>query len=435
LAAVLACALGMGCKPVMVTAPLIVLLYDRCFVAGSFKEALRQRWGLYLALAATWILLGRSVMLAFSPQPSSAGFQLQVTPFQYARSQPGVILHYLALAFWPASLCLDYAWPAANSFGEIAPAAAAIGALLAATLWALVKKPKWGFIGAWFFLVLAPTSSILPIQDLAFEHRMYLSLAALMLAAVAAVWLIAGELASRRSAPAVTVFLTLCAAAGLSAMTFQRNAQYGSEISIWQDTADKRPGNLRAWNVLGEAYLGAARYDDAVQACTRAIELNPKSPSPWYNRGLAWSAMGRAPEAMSDFDQAIRGYTQLLALSPDAAVYNARGRALVSADRPAEAIRDFDRALDLNPGYAEAHYNRGIACANANRFSDAIRDYGRAIALRPDYAAAYDNRAVAYYELKAYDKACADVKRFMELGGKPNPGFLAALAQAGAPAK
>ncbi len=189
-AAVAACALGMGCKEVMVSAPLIVLLYDRCFVAGSFREALRRRWRFYLALAATWLILLRSVIEGVGPHAISAGFQLkEVTPFQYARSEPGVILHYLALAFWPARLCLDYAWPVANGIAQIAPGAIVIGALLAATIWALVRKPKWGFIGAWFFLILAPTSSIMPIKDLAFEHRMYLPLAAVVLAVILAAYL------------------------------------------------------------------------------------------------------------------------------------------------------------------------------------------------------------------------------------------------------
>ena len=91
-----------------------------------------------------------------------------------------MILHYLRLAFWPGGLCLDYGWPVARTAGEIVPGAIVVGGLLAATVWALVRRPMWGFLGAWFFLMLAPTSSILPIEDLAFEHRMYLPLAAVV---------------------------------------------------------------------------------------------------------------------------------------------------------------------------------------------------------------------------------------------------------------
>ena len=122
-AAVLACALGMGSKEVMVTAPLVVLLYDRTFIAGSFREALRRRWGFYLALAASWLIVSRQIMEAFAPGAKSAGFGFAgVTLLQYARSEPGVILHYLALAFWPSGLCLDYGWPVARKAGTFSPA-------------------------------------------------------------------------------------------------------------------------------------------------------------------------------------------------------------------------------------------------------------------------------------------------------------------------
>jgi cytochrome c-type biogenesis protein CcsB len=99
------------------------------------------------------------------------------SPLQYALSQPGVILHYLRLAFWPAGQCLDYGWPVAHGFRAIVPPLIALLALLAITLWCMVRHPMLGFVCGGFFLILGPTSSVLPLADLAFEHRMYLPLA------------------------------------------------------------------------------------------------------------------------------------------------------------------------------------------------------------------------------------------------------------------
>ncbi len=128
----------MASKEVMVSAPLIVLLYDRIFFTGSFGETLRRRWGLYLALAATWLVLGRSLGEAVGAHAVSAGFNLpQATPLEYARSEFGVILHYLRLAFLPVGLCLDYDWPIAKGIRDIVPGAVVVGGLLAATVWAL----------------------------------------------------------------------------------------------------------------------------------------------------------------------------------------------------------------------------------------------------------------------------------------------------------
>ena len=306
-AAVTACALGMGSKEVMVSAPLIVMLYDRAFIAGSFGEALRRRWKLYLGLAATWLILARPALEALGPGAPSAGFNLPgITPLQYARSEFGVILHYLRLAFWPAGLCLDYDWPIARSAADIARSAAVVGALLAATAWALVRRPKWGFAGATFFLVLAPTSSIMPIKDLAFEHRMYLPLAAIVTVCVVAAYGLGNRWGGRMTAsPATRKFFgraaaaaVLSAAAVLGWLTFERNADYRDAVSIWQDTVNKRPDNPRAWYNLADAYSGTGNADAALPCLNKAIEVKRDYVEAYNNRGVAYGKAGRLKEAM-----------------------------------------------------------------------------------------------------------------------------------------
>ena len=123
-AAVAACALGMASKEVMAIAPIVVLLYDRCFLSGSFREALRSRWPLYLGLAATWAILCALLIAYPWGAATGAGFGLaEAGPWEYARTQPGVILNYLRLSFWPDSLCLVYFWPIATNAMRIIPAA------------------------------------------------------------------------------------------------------------------------------------------------------------------------------------------------------------------------------------------------------------------------------------------------------------------------
>ncbi|MFQ5494822.1 MAG: hypothetical protein ACE5EX_05535, partial [Phycisphaerae bacterium] len=187
--AVAACALGMGSKAVMITAPLVTLLYDRQFLAGSLSAALRKRWGLYLALFGTW---GIQWFVGITPRalnPSIAGAHVGLsypgtTPLQYALTQLGVLTTYLKLAVWPRPLCLDYTWPVARTIGAVAPFALLILPLATVTAWALWKRTVAGFLGACFFLFLAPTSSVVPIKDALFEHRMYLPLASLTVLAV-----------------------------------------------------------------------------------------------------------------------------------------------------------------------------------------------------------------------------------------------------------
>ncbi len=181
-AAVLACLLGMASKEVMVSAPLMVLLYDRAFLAGSFREAWRRRYGVYLALASTWVLLGWLVIVA-GGRGGSAGFGAGVGSWAYLCTQFGAIVHYLKLSVWPHPLLLDYGRETVPITLEIVPDAILVVLLGLTTLVALWRWPKIGFLGAWFFAILAPTSSIVPVAtQVIAEHRMYLPLAAVVTA-------------------------------------------------------------------------------------------------------------------------------------------------------------------------------------------------------------------------------------------------------------
>ncbi len=311
--AVAACALGMGAKEVMATAPVVVLLYDRAFLSGSFREAFRRRRALYIGLAATWTVL--AAILLLYDGPGAAGFGIStVTPWRYALTQPSVIFWYLRLSFWPQPLCLDYAWPSATKFWPIAPQTIALMTLLAATAWAVVRHPAPGFLGAWFFLILAPTSSVMPIDDACFEHRMYLSLAAPVAAAAVAAYLAVKRLrrppgespeARKPWAIGIVALLALCAAAGLGVMTFQRNAQYRSRFSIWEDVTRKRPGNPRGWDNLGLAYADAGRFDEAFRNYDKALKLNPDYGKAYNDAGDIRADADFGSAGIGDHDKAI----------------------------------------------------------------------------------------------------------------------------------
>jgi tetratricopeptide (TPR) repeat protein len=465
--AVVSCALGMGCKAVMASAPLMLLLYDRIFITGSFRETLRRRWGLYLGLAVTWLVLWRSIAEAFGAHAVSAGFNLaSVTPRQYAQSQPAVVLHYLALAFWPTGLCLDYDWPVAEKLADILPGAIVIGVLLAATLVALVRRPTWGFAGAWFFLILAPSSSFMPIKDLAFEHRMYLPLAAVAAAAVVAIFL-AGERLARRlgeteaeralSAELLTIVLAISAAAMLGALTWLRNAQYQSGIAIWQDTVNKARDNPRAWNNLADALINADKYDEVLRCCEEAIRLRPTFPEPYNNRGLWYAKQGQFKEAVDDYSMAI----EMRENFPMA--YNNRAAACIHLGQYEKAIQDCRRAIELDPEFAMAYYNLGEACAKTGddagviaacskaielkwnyaeiyndrgnaylsegQYAAAISDFDKALEMKQDLPETYKSRAKAHYYAKEYDAAWADAQACEKLGGRMEPDFISALSR------
>jgi hypothetical protein len=160
----------------LVTAPVMVVVYDRVFTFDSLKKALRERWPLSAGLAATWIVL--AAVNWSGSRIHSADFGTGVSVWTYLLNQSVMIVRYLRLALWPRSLVLAYGTPQPMSVAEALPYALVAIALLALTVFALWRRPMLGFLGAWFFITLAPTTSFVPIAaEVGAERRMYLALA------------------------------------------------------------------------------------------------------------------------------------------------------------------------------------------------------------------------------------------------------------------
>ena len=277
LCSAVACSVGMGCKEVMVSAPLIVLWYDRAFISKSWREIIARRSRFYLLLASSWGVLAWSMLHYRLDYTNGSLLQVEgLTPWTYLLSQSTVLVHYLWLSFWPMGQCVYPAWPISRSILDVWPQLIVVGAMLIATLWAIVRQPRWGFLGGCFFLVLAPTSSVIPIQDLAFEHRMYLPLAALVAFVLLAFHVGMLKMGMSRSL-SIRMHLGFVIAIGiaLGVTSFERNKVYVSEISVWKDTLVKSPGNIKVWVGLGGVFAKEKRYEEAREHFVRALEIAP----------------------------------------------------------------------------------------------------------------------------------------------------------------
>ncbi len=326
-AAVIACALGMGTKEVMTTAPLVVLIYDRTFISGSFASALKARAGLYIALAVTWII--PAAVVVSGSRSASVG---NIAPLDYFLTQLGVIAHYLALAFWPQNLVLDYYdWPITHSLGWPGMLVALSILFSVVFLW---RKPWLGFLGAWFFIILAPSSSVLPIfTEIAAEHRMYLPLIAPVVLLVVGGWVI---LSRNPAGGWIAGILLTISLAALSTRTFMRNAEYQDPELIWSDNVHQRPGNPRAH----------------------------------FNLGFTRMATGRPAEAAGEFRTALQ-------LAPDYyAAARALGRALVQSGNSSGAEKFYTDEITILPAFsAEARLERGRLRAARGDFAGANEDF------------------------------------------------------------
>ncbi len=384
--AALACLLGMATKEVMVSAPLMALLYDRTFLAGSFREAVRRRYGLYLALAATWPLLEQLIYASWG-RGNSAGFDAGVNCWAYLAMQCRAIVHYLRLCAWPCPLVLDYGKGLAEGVLPLALCAAAVVLLGLVTLVALWRSPKLGFLGACFFAILAPTSSIIPVatQPMA-EHRMYLPLAAVTAAIVTGAYLgLQGlsrrEWLSRRTAGIFGAAAVAVAAVALAATTFQRNRDYRDAVSIWRDAVAKAPHNGRAHNNLGAVLLGEGQCEEALAEYKKATDLDRREMVAFFNVGGLSARLARLDKDIAQCRQAVaarpgsaeahRRLAWLLATCPAA-----------SRRCGAEAVEHARRAEQLTAGQAPDVLDAlAAAYAETRQFPAALATARKALAL------------------------------------------------------
>jgi tetratricopeptide (TPR) repeat protein len=421
---VAACLLGMGTKEVMVSAPLLVLLYDRTFVAGTFHAAWQGRRGYYAALAATWLLLAGLVLSSGGARGGAAGTGTGITPWAYALTQCEALARYLKLAFWPAPLVLDYGTGVAAGLGQVLPQAVLVLALVGGTAWALVRRPAAGFLGAWFLVILAPSSSVLPLvtQTVA-EHRVYLSLAAVVVAVVVAAhrWLGRHVLGSG-----------LLLALVLGGLTVARNRDYRSAVAIWRDTAEKVPGNARAHSNLGQALGLEGRTDEAVAALQEAIRIQSDLPFAHYNLGLELAKQGRDAEAVPEFEAELRR-------QPDfAPAWCELGLSLYQLGRREDAVSAQEKALALRPGYVDALERLGIALGSLGRLAEALVRYQQAMALAPDRASLRLNAGIALAQQRQLTAAVQQFEAAVQLDPNLAQAHLAlaqALAETGRPAE
>lgn len=408
--AVITCALGMLCKEPMATAPLLVWLYDRTFGSGGLGAAWRARRGFYAALAATWGVLAWALTTGLEQR--SVGFGQGVSGFEYAGNACSAVLVYLKLAMWPAPLVFDYG----RNYAVNAGAVVAVLALLAAAGWAVWRRNGIGFVAAGLFLLLAPTTSFVPVaeQPVA-ENRMYLPVALLCAGAAVGLMRVAGK-------RAMVVVVGVIVAA-LAVTTVARNRVYRSEVTLWADTVAKRPSNARAQFNLGAVLLNAGREREAIEALERAVRLEPKHAEARNALGNAWTRLGELARAWPQYEEAVRlrpgaakawrDYGSALLKAGDAAgarvrleravalrtdwaeARNELGNAYFESGDVARAVEQYEAALRLEPGLAEARYNAGSGCLELGRFAAAVEHFAAAAKLKPQDAEVRNNLGVA----------------------------------------
>ncbi len=371
---VLACGLGMTAKEVMVSAPVVVLLCDRTFLAGSFRRALASRKPYYGALFATWLILFWLVAsLGGNRDGSTGGFSTHAVWLPYWLTQFPAVATYLKLAFFPHPLIFQYGQFWLPNSAAAVPGALVVVPLVALTVVALIRWPLPGFFGFWFFSILAVTSVVPGTVDMIVDYRMYLALAPLWMLVAAGLYL---------WRPRLAFFVLGAAALAFGALTVARNRVYRSPLSLWTDNVAKRPGNaLARYNLAVSLMNEPGRAAAAAAQLETTIKLAPDFASAHYNLALLLAQQpGQEDRAIAHYEEAIR-------LAPAyASAHNNLAVLLLRRGDLAQACRQLQLAVQYDPANRPAWLILVQVLERLNRPDDAIAAGAALVRAHPDFA-------------------------------------------------
>jgi len=304
LATVLFLLLGLGGKETVVTLPAVVLLYDYLFIAKARLVGIFSRWRFYLVFvvlagAAAYYLVARQI-IDFAALEAS---RENIPRWNYLLTQPRVVVRYLRLLLFPTGLNLDYDFRVSLSLFEPAVLLSLLviaGLIVVAWRWRQTK-PIFAFSIFWFFITLSPTSSIVPIPDVIFEHRLYLPLAGVCLSFPFVMeWFISlwkGRFTNRR----LLVFATTILAV-LTTLTVLRNDVWRDEIRLWSDVISKSPHKLRVYSGVIYGYMKRGQDEKAIPVAKLGAENVPEARVSLLDTlGNLYLKVGRPDQAVEYF--------------------------------------------------------------------------------------------------------------------------------------
>jgi tetratricopeptide (TPR) repeat protein len=439
-------------KEVTLTLPFAILLYEFVF----FREGKKMSWKhvvpfllLIIVIPAVSIITNSydiKHMKKTSEEPPFA------TPIQYLFSQFRVIITYVRLLFLPFNQNVDYGYAIEKSIlrPPVLAGLALILSLLGSAILLLKRKPLISFCIFWFFVTLMPESSIFPIRDLLFEHRLYITMFGYGLFIASGVYYIFGR-KNMRLAAGILIAITLF----YSVLAYNRNFVWRDEISLWSDVIKKSPQSSGAYNSRGNAFAAKGDIESAIADYNRSVEILPEYVDVYNNLANAYKRKGDFDNAIANYnkvlklnpyhvaghynrgvalleakqlDQAIVDFSNALAVDPRLAEgYEGRGEAYLQKGDVDKALADFKNAAHFSPYFAGAHYMLGTAYTRKSDFDNAGLEFNEAIRLDPTRAEYFDSRGTIYGAKKDLDRAMADFNKAIEL----NPRFAGAYCNRG----
>jgi tetratricopeptide (TPR) repeat protein len=356
--------------------PALFILTDYYWNFEFSPSVIWRNWKLYVPIAAGAVFV-LVYILRILRGNQTAGFQMQdLAWYQYFFTECRVIWDYILLFVFPIGLNLDpdiAISPTITAHGAIF----GLAGLLAVSILAWIYRRRFPIASyGWFvfLILLAPTSSFVPIRDAMAERRMYLPFIGLLFITVEFL---------RRWKASINVFIGVLALVLVveGAMTYQRNLLWGSAIDTWKDTVSKSPQKLRPRFQLAFAYFHAAACSDSVDEFQKAAALEPPTYDLLLDWALAYDCAGNPQQAIAKFQQAA-------AQHPDGQTYSQIGMEYGKMGKYPEALDALATAQRLDPSFAMTYYYLGNVHAIQGNQAQAREDYQRVLTLDPHNAPA-----------------------------------------------
>ncbi len=352
--------------------PAVLLLADYYWNPGFSFQGIWRNWRLYLPLVGGAAAAGTFVLWTLRTA-DTAGFALKdLTWYEYFFTQCRAIWAYLRLFLLPIGQNVDHDFAISRSVldhGAILGLAALV-ALAAAAMWFRKKYPLASFGVLVFLILIAPTSSFLPIRDTLVERRFYLPSIGALLIAVEALrqW----RPTPARAAAVIAGVLAVC-----TIVTYNRNQVWSSSYALWQDAIAKSPNKARPYSQLGYAYLNDQKCSDALPLYQKAVLLDPNEYRALVDWGLTLDCLGRSDEALAAMKRAT-------------AVENRSGHAYAligmlegKQGHREESMKALETALKMEPDNDAAYVYRGNLYVLSNELDRAAADYRTALRYNP----------------------------------------------------
>lgn len=378
--------LAMKTKEISFTLPLVIVLYEFLF----FKERLIKRILFLFPFLLTMLIIPLTLLSHMSLNEATR-LQSDLPRHVYLFTQFRVIVTYLRLLFFPINQNLDYDYPIYSSFSN-PNVFVSFFFLLSLFILAIYliheskKRPQLiylrlaGFGIIWFFITLSVESSIIPIEDVIFEHRVYLPSVGVLVVVVSSIGSINTKFTYIQK---VSVILSIAAITIFTILTYQRNNLWLDPVILWKDVIKKSPDKARGFLNLGAVLVEKGNYEEGILYYKRALSLEPAYALTFYNLGNAYFNLGQYDMAILYYKKAIELYPLYLS------AYIALGNAYYYNGLPDSAIEMFNKALEINPLDSNAYFNRGLILFKLHRYNNALEDMKKACSLGKKEACNY----------------------------------------------